>query len=78
MIEEVEDRIRERAHALWEGEGRPAGRAEAHWFQAAAEIVARKTRAATRPKAARAAAAAPAASRTAKTRAATATLETVT
>lgn len=34
-----EARIRERAHALWEAEGRPEGRAEAHW-QMAREVVA--------------------------------------
>lgn len=34
-----ERRIRERAHRLWEEEGRPEGRAESHWFQAK-EIVA--------------------------------------
>jgi hypothetical protein len=33
-----EQRIRERAYAIWESEGRPAGRAEAHWLQAEAEI----------------------------------------
>lgn len=34
-----DSRIRERAHRLWEEEGRPEGRAESHWFQAK-EIVA--------------------------------------
>lgn len=34
-----EQRIRERAHRLWEEEGRPEGRADSHWFQAK-EIVA--------------------------------------
>lgn len=33
-----EQQIRERAYAIWEGEGRPADRAEAHWLQAEAEI----------------------------------------
>jgi hypothetical protein len=37
-IASQEQRIRERAYAIWEGEGRPAGRAEAHWLQAEAEI----------------------------------------
>lgn len=36
---EDEDRVRQKAHELWEGEGRPEGRAEAHWAQAR-EIVA--------------------------------------
>jgi hypothetical protein len=29
-----EERIREKAHALWESEGHPHGRAEAHWTMA--------------------------------------------
>jgi CBS domain-containing protein len=35
---EREQRIRERAHALWEREGRPEGRNEEHWEQACREI----------------------------------------
>jgi CBS domain-containing protein len=35
---EREQRIRERAHALWEREGRPEGRDEEHWAQACREI----------------------------------------
>ena len=38
-MDERERRIRERAHRLWEEEGRPVGHAERHWFQAE-EIVA--------------------------------------
>lgn len=38
-MDEREHRIRERAHRLWEEEGRPEGHAERHWFQAE-EIVA--------------------------------------
>ncbi|MCK0208679.1 DUF2934 domain-containing protein [Starkeya koreensis] len=38
-MDEREHRIRERAHRLWEEEGRPDGRADSHWFQAK-EIVA--------------------------------------
>ncbi len=30
--------IRERAHALWEADGRPEGRQEEHWFKALTEI----------------------------------------
>ncbi len=30
--------IRERAYQLWEAEGRPDGRAEAHWYRAEAEL----------------------------------------
>jgi hypothetical protein len=34
-----EQQIRERAYAIWEGEGRPVGRADDHWLRAEAEIV---------------------------------------
>ncbi|MEY4983362.1 MAG: hypothetical protein RIR62_1628 [Pseudomonadota bacterium] len=37
---ELLDRIRKRAHELWEREGRPEGRHEAHWQQAMQEITA--------------------------------------
>lgn len=37
-LQDIIQRIRERAYALWEGEGRPNGRSEAHWQQAEAEI----------------------------------------
>lgn len=39
-MENVEDRIRERAHLIWEREGRPTGREFAHWEMAAAELAA--------------------------------------
>ncbi len=52
MIEEVEYRIRERAHGIWESEGRPAGRALDHWFMAARELE-RAPQAAARPRGAR-------------------------
>jgi hypothetical protein len=35
---DLEAKIRARAHEIWEHEGRPAGRAEAHWEQARREI----------------------------------------
>jgi hypothetical protein len=38
MGEAWQRRVRERAHALWEREGRPGGQAERHWFQAEAEL----------------------------------------
>lgn len=38
-MDEREERLRKRAHQLWEEEGRPDGRAEMHWVQAR-EIVA--------------------------------------
>jgi Protein of unknown function (DUF2934) len=34
----IEDRIRRRAHEIWEREGRPEGRREEHWAQARREI----------------------------------------
>jgi hypothetical protein len=33
-----EDRVRQRAHEIWEREGRPEGRHEEHWKQAMDEI----------------------------------------
>ena len=39
QIGQQETWIRERAYALWEQEGRPAGREHQHWFQAAYEAV---------------------------------------
>jgi hypothetical protein len=38
MTEDRERRIRERAHEIWEQEGRPEGRQEEHWRQASQEI----------------------------------------
>jgi hypothetical protein len=43
MSDEREQAIRERAHAIWEQEGRPDGKSLTHWQQAAAEIEAEKT-----------------------------------
>jgi hypothetical protein len=36
--EHDEDRIRDRAHQIWEGEGKPHGRDKEHWDQAAKEL----------------------------------------
>jgi Protein of unknown function (DUF2934) len=36
--EDREERIRERAHQIWEREGKPHGRDAEHWQQAGAEI----------------------------------------
>ncbi len=33
-----EDRVRQRAHEIWEQQGRPEGRQEEHWAQARREI----------------------------------------
>lgn len=35
----LEARIRERAYAIWEHEGRPEGREQEHWERAAREIL---------------------------------------
>lgn len=34
----LHDRIQQRAYQLWEAEGRPSGRGDAHWQQAEREI----------------------------------------
>jgi hypothetical protein len=42
MNRDLEERVvRERAHALWEAEGRPEGRQEEHWYLAVRELSAR-------------------------------------
>ena len=38
VIESQTERIRQRAHELWEQEGRPEGRQEEHWARAGREI----------------------------------------
>ncbi len=38
MTQDREARIRERAHTIWEREGRPDGMADVHWIQACREI----------------------------------------
>jgi len=38
QMDTLEQRIRARAHELWEEEGRPEGRAENHWAQARALV----------------------------------------
>jgi Protein of unknown function (DUF2934) len=49
-----ETRVRERAHQLWEQEGRPHGRDSDHWEQAAREIDAEENPVAAKKKAPRA------------------------
>jgi hypothetical protein len=39
MGEAWQRRVRERAYALWEREGRFEGQAERHWFRAKAELL---------------------------------------
>ena len=53
MTDDRQDRIRQRAHEIWEQAGRPEGAHQEHWEQAAAEI----DGAAAKPKAAKPAAA---------------------
>lgn len=36
--DDIQERIRRRAHELWESEGRPHGRDSDHWTQAEAEV----------------------------------------
>jgi hypothetical protein len=38
MDEERQRRVRERAYALWEREGRPEGQAERNWLEAEVEL----------------------------------------
>lgn len=38
MTADRDDRIRQRAHELWEAEGRPEGRHAEHWEQARSEM----------------------------------------
>jgi hypothetical protein len=38
MIRQDEDRIRDRAYALWEADGRPDGRDKEHWQRAEREL----------------------------------------
>jgi hypothetical protein len=40
-----EQRIRERAHQIWEREGRPEGKSDEHWQRAQAEIAAEESEA---------------------------------
>jgi hypothetical protein len=47
--EDREEKIRERAYAIWEGEGHPEGRALQHWEQASREIEAEPPQPAMQP-----------------------------
>ncbi|HEV7246095.1 MAG TPA: DUF2934 domain-containing protein [Shinella sp.] len=38
MTDDREEKIRKRAHELWQQEGEPHGKPDDHWFQAAREI----------------------------------------
>src|SRR3954447_11681137 len=39
MDKEWQDKVRARAHAIWEREGQPEGGAERHWAQAEEELL---------------------------------------
>lgn len=43
MRHDLQERIAERAHRLWEEAGRPDGEHDAHWHRAEAEIAAEDT-----------------------------------
>lgn len=61
MTPDHESRVRQRAHEIWEREGRPEGRDREHWAQAEAELASETKKAgrkAAAPKAGKAAAAA--------------------
>jgi len=51
-MDTMEQRIRDRAHKLWEEEGRPEGRAEMHWAQARALVASEAGLPQPKPKAA--------------------------
>ncbi|ESY63311.1 MULTISPECIES: DUF2934 domain-containing protein [Mesorhizobium] len=38
MADDRQERIRNRAHQIWQQEGQPAGQHERHWHQAAADV----------------------------------------
>ena len=46
IVEIDRQAIRDRAHAIWEREGRPSGRDRDHWLQAAWELAGEQARAA--------------------------------
>jgi hypothetical protein len=50
METDREERIRTRAHQIWEREGRPHGRDAEHWQQAASEIDAEAAASSLEPK----------------------------
>jgi len=49
VTDDKQERIRQRAHAIWEQAGRPEGAHQRHWDQASSEIEAEGT--GSRPKA---------------------------
>lgn len=53
MADDRHNRIRQRAHEIWEQEGRPDGSHERHWRQAESEVTAADAKAAQKPATAR-------------------------
>jgi hypothetical protein len=51
-MDDHDKRIRQRAHEIWEEEGRPEGREYSHWLRAKAEVAEEEIRAAFLPRAA--------------------------
>ena len=49
MADDREDRIRKRAHAIWEKEGQSHGSAQRHWEQATADVDAEDRAASPQP-----------------------------
>jgi hypothetical protein len=62
MIDDRQERIRQRAYAIWENEGRPEGSHRQHWDQASAEIDLEDSRRGQQPREAAAGATSPATS----------------
>ena len=46
-MDDHDKRIRQRAHEIWEEEGRPEGREYSHWLRAKAEVAEEESRAAS-------------------------------
>jgi hypothetical protein len=53
MADDRQNRIRQRAHEIWEREGRPQGAHERHWQQAESEIATEGNKAGKKPATAR-------------------------
>jgi len=54
MAGDRDERIRKRAHEIWESEGRPEGAHHEHWLKASSEVDAEDAAPAEKPKAAKA------------------------
>jgi hypothetical protein len=49
MTDNRTERIRQRAHEIWEREGRPEGRAQEHWYKAVQDVEAEGSEASRGP-----------------------------